>query len=169
MKREEQIRLLSSDLRQWNAWRESNPREKPFLNKANLASFDLRDANLVGSSLRDADLRGANLSGVDLSGADLSFSYLQGTNLTGAILDGSYLKAAKFDGGTKVLEKWISIRDLLTIGGKNANLSKRQDLKGINIQNSFFPGADFSFSCLQRERKSDVFGKGDDIGGLLIN
>jgi len=91
------------DMKDWNEWRKQNPKEKIFLEEANL-----KGANLEGAHLENAYLRGAHLERADLiltylEGADLFIAKMQGivsfgAHLENAGLNGAHLENAKFIG-----------------------------------------------------------------------
>jgi len=62
--RVQQIALLESSVRDWNAWRQANPAIRP-----DLAGADLSDGDLTGTG---ADMAFAHLFNVDLGHADLT-------------------------------------------------------------------------------------------------
>ncbi|MEO0421529.1 MAG: toll/interleukin-1 receptor domain-containing protein [Pseudomonadota bacterium] len=102
MKKEDQVKLLTSSVLEWNAWREANPDVFPELKQANLSGAHLDGANLDGAdlggaNLRGAYLRGANLREADLRGANLRGAYLGEANLTAANLAETDLEEAHLD------------------------------------------------------------------------
>ena len=99
--RVQQIALLESSVRDWNAWRQANPAIRPDLAGADLSDGDLTGADLADAVmyrvtmngvhlaravLRRADLRAARLRYVDLAhadltGADMAFAHLFNVDL----------------------------------------------------------------------------------------
>ena len=106
MTKQELIKLLKTDVKAFNEYRDESEFESIDLSEANLSGAYLRDANLIGADLRGAnlcdayligaylrcaDLRGANLNDVDLCDADLCVADLRGASLVGADLSGADL------------------------------------------------------------------------------
>jgi uncharacterized protein YjbI with pentapeptide repeats len=91
LSREEQVALLTSSVKRWNAWREVHPEIRPDLRGAartNLREADLRRANLSHANLTWVDLAGAHANWADLTGARLIGALLIDTSFVGATLDG---------------------------------------------------------------------------------
>jgi hypothetical protein len=98
MDREEALRLLRTDVREWNK-RKASGEPIPDLSGAKLRGVDLTGADLSGAVLRgvnlsEADLYCAVLSGAVLSGADLSRAFLFAARLGGSFLNTSDLNGA---------------------------------------------------------------------------
>ncbi len=137
----EHLAILKNGVKQWNEWREENPRVKPDLSEANFTKASLRGANLTKASLRGAnlsgaELRGANLSGTDLSGVNLDEAYLSLTNMSLANLFGANLSGASLNGAN------LSGTGL---GGANLN---RAHLLGAYLREVYLGGADVSGAAL---------------------
>ncbi len=103
MDKAEALRLLKTDLAQFNQWKREHPQER-----LDLSGVDLRGANLKG-----AQLGSLNLSGADLRGADLTDAALGGADLTGANLEGATLVGANLH---RIVWRDVNLRNA-RIGG----------------------------------------------------
>jgi uncharacterized protein YjbI with pentapeptide repeats len=122
----EHLKILTSGVAVWNAWRGNNPGVIPQLEMSNLSWAVLAKCNLRSARLTRSILNGANLSGADLSEAHLCEAYLVGTDLREANLSNTDLRDT----------------DFLTARLNRANLS------GANLSGSGLTSADFSNSTL---------------------
>ena len=84
MKKDELVKLLSSDVAEWNTWRRDNPDMV-----INLYGADLTEANLTEANLYEANLTRANLTEANLTEANLTEANLYGADLTEANLTGA--------------------------------------------------------------------------------
>lgn len=84
--KDEAIRLLKSDLAQFNKWKKENPQERLDLSGADLRGVNLKGAQLGQINLSEADLRDADLTDAALAQADLTGANLEGATLIGANL-----------------------------------------------------------------------------------
>jgi hypothetical protein len=104
------VEILRSGPRAWNAWRENNPSTVPALTgialrlserqmgPINGGPINLKSALLQGAFLRFATLSAADLEAADMSGADLTHARLDRANLSTANLTNARLDYADFSG-----------------------------------------------------------------------
>jgi len=91
------------DMKEWNEWRNQNPKEKIFLEGANLKGANLEGAHLENAHLRGVHFEGADLIFIHLEGADLFIAKMQKVvsfraHLEDALCNGAHLENAKFIG-----------------------------------------------------------------------
>ncbi len=125
---EEQLAILRSGVKQWNAWRRTH---------RDVLRPDLIEANLIGADLSGADLTRAYLVDADLSGSDLSKANLRRANLLEVNLTGADLSEADLTRAT--LEDAILFEADLA----DADLSEA-DLRGADLSGANLSGADLS-------------------------
>ena len=106
------VEILRSGPRAWNAWRENNPSTVPDLTGIALSlserqmgpinggPINLKSARLQGAMLRFATLSAADLEAADMSDADLVHARLDRANLSAANLSNALLDHADFAGAT---------------------------------------------------------------------
>ncbi|MEB2776384.1 pentapeptide repeat-containing protein [Algoriphagus sp. D3-2-R+10] len=83
---QKQLDLLKKNVKEWNSWREDNPKEEIDLKSADLFQMDLSGADLHNADLRRMNLREVNLTSANLKGAQLYRANMNGVNLTNANL-----------------------------------------------------------------------------------
>jgi hypothetical protein len=137
LKRQEELERLKSSVKEWNQWREENPKVEIDISEANLIRANLNRANLSGIDLIGANLNRANLNRADLSGTDLNRANLIGANLSGANLSGADLSGANLNRAN------LSGADLSGADLSGANLN-RANLSGANLSGADLSGADLS-------------------------
>jgi hypothetical protein len=115
------VERLETGVEAWNAWRASNPGERP----------DLREATLPGLNLKRFDLTFA-----DLDGANLHRSQLREANLADATLRGAYLRNASLPGAR-----------LMRARMRDANLTKAY-MRGADLTGAELVNVDFSRAVL---------------------
>ncbi len=135
--------LLTSDVRQWNEWREKHPNREVDLSEVNLRGTELSEANLSrvnfcsadlsGTVLRDANCREANFIWANLSEANLNHANLAGadfyrTNLFGAKLNRANCSQARF------VEAELSRANLSQADLTRADLSEANLNESVLIQ-----------------------------------
>jgi len=121
----------------WNAWRISNPAERPDLSGADLKGLELSGASLEGVNLSLAvlslsDLRSADLRAADLTSAELAMADLTGANLNLAYGSRADCRRADF-----------RMADLTMANFSEANFSD-SNLAGAVLTETDFSGADLS-------------------------
>jgi len=126
MANNEHLVILKSGKKEWNKWREENPKEKPDLCGANL-----KGANLGIAVLIKADLRGADLSRADLSRSSFHRADLRGANLSRAAFNQTELIEADLR-GANLREAYLIEADLSGAVLSKANFI-RADLRGASF------------------------------------
>jgi uncharacterized protein YjbI with pentapeptide repeats len=137
MANEEQLKLLKTNIDDWNKWRGQNQNRMVDLSNADLFEADLSGANLGGTN----HLNSANLSGANLCKANLSR-----TNLYKAHLRHAFLREARLV-GTNLMEAKLGEANLSEADLTRANLSGA-DLMGANLNGANFSKADLSGALL---------------------
>jgi uncharacterized protein YjbI with pentapeptide repeats len=159
--REELVRILKSNIKAFNNYRQETNNEPIDLSGADLTGTNLCRANLEKVTLKDAELnfaylhsailKNSNLSDLtvgraDMTETDLTDSILENTDLTNTILYGANMTRVKASGivleGSKVRETNFTEADLT-----NGNLSNL-DLNGVNFRKTILKGTDFTGSNL---------------------
>ncbi|AFY37592.1 pentapeptide repeat protein [[Leptolyngbya] sp. PCC 7376] len=188
---EEQLAILRCGAKDWNQWREDNPKLKIDLRRAQFSGAHLSGVNLSGVNLSGADLSGADLSGADLSGAKLSKvhlrqAYLYGTNLRrthlseaflfkadlsktnlyGAYLYGAYLYGANLY-GANLSKADLSEADLSEADLSEADLSEA-DLSGVSLSEADLSGVNLSGVNLSGVNLSGVNLSGVNLSGAKL-
>jgi hypothetical protein len=124
MANQKQLAILKSGVDCWNEWRESYPKVK-----VNLSKADLREANLSTADLHEANLKSANLNWANLSKADLSNADLYLAKLHEALLPDAYLKNTNF--------RWAN----LTKAELREAILWETDFHGANLKGANLTGA----------------------------
>jgi uncharacterized protein YjbI with pentapeptide repeats len=166
MANQEQLAWLKRGAREWNRWREKNPKIEIDISEAYLYSSDLSEADLS-----EADLSGANLSRADLSEADLSEADLSGANLSRAELSGAILYRADLSGadlsGADLGRADLGEADLSRADLSEADLNKtwlnKAWLSGADLSGADLVGADLSGAILYR---ADLYRA--DLSGAIL-
>ena len=159
--KEELVRILKSNIKNFNKYREETNFENLDLSGADLTGTNLcrarldnvilKDAELNFAYLHSADLKNSDLSDLtvgraDMTEADLTGATINGGDLTNTILYGANLTKVKAHNmvleGAKVREVNFTEADLT-----QANLSNL-DLNGVNFSNAILKGTDFTGSNL---------------------
>lgn len=159
--KEELIRILKSNIKSFNSYRDETHCERLDLSGADLTGTNLCRANLSNVVLKDAELNFAYLHSsilknsdlsdltvgrADMTETDLSNSNVSGADLTNTILYGANLTKANARNlvleGAKVREVNFTEADLSL-----ANLSNL-DLNGVNFDRAILKGTDFTSSNL---------------------
>ena len=137
MAKQGHLARLKLGAKQWNQWRENNPKETISLEGADLSGavlsgYNLSQMSLKGVNFAYADLSKATLIASDMSRANLSFCNLRGAKLIAANLSEANLSHS-------------NLRDanLLTTILNQANLSK-VDLRGHDMRGQDLRGANLS-------------------------
>ena len=113
------LKILKNGVKEWNAWRKSNPLTKP----------DLSETRLKGAKLWGINLHKANLSGANLKGATLLKSNLIETNFSDANLEDARLMISEM-WGTKFCRANLTGADL-----RMAEMGD-SDLTGVVLRNA---------------------------------
>jgi uncharacterized protein YjbI with pentapeptide repeats len=152
-----QLRLLRSNLSEWNSWRRENLSQQIDLNdtdfrNANLRGADLSDVNFSKANFRRAILSEANFRGADFSRAILREAVLLDTDLREAIFSGAILCETNLRGA--------DLRD--------ANLVDA-DLMLANFENAIVQNCNFGNGLgLSEAQKADLKQRGaifnDNLG-----
>ncbi len=129
------------DVREWNEWREENPKvdvilqgadldeanlQGAFLSNANLQGAKLWEANLQGAFFNEANLQGAELWMADLQGAKLYWANMQGAKLQFTNMQGADFTMAAVDGETVIDKCEIDKEtDFTSVGLDDARIDPR--------------------------------------------
>ena len=135
--------ILRQGVKEWNRWREENPRIQPDLSETDLSETDLSEADLSRANLSEADLIGAVIIKVNFTEAYLNGALLRGLNFFGVNLSGATLNRADFGGAD------LSGADL-----SRANLSGA-NLASVSTQMTNFSNATFTGACIDNWRYSE--------------
>lgn len=159
--KEELVRILKSNIKAFNKYRDDTNNESLDLSDADLTGTNLCRVNLENVILKNAELNfaylhSANLKNSDLSNltvgradmteTDLSDSKMDSTDLTNTILYGANLSRIK---GHHLILEGAKVREVNFSGADltNANLSN-VDLNGVNFEKATLIGTDFTGSNL---------------------
>jgi len=134
------------DMTEWNEWRKKNPKEKIFLEGANIAKARqvsgtqevFHMAYLKGAILNKAHLGGADLRGSRLQGAFLNYAHLEKAKLENAHLEGATLHAAHLE-GANLLAANLNGVDFM-FANLNGAILNSADLKGAQLFNAQLKG-----------------------------
>ncbi|MEW5819000.1 MAG: pentapeptide repeat-containing protein [Cyanobacteriota bacterium] len=167
--KEELVRILKSNIKSFNSYREETKLEQLDLTGADLTGTNLCRANLENVILKDAELnfaylhsailKNSNLSDLtvgraDMTETDLSNSIISGADLNNTILYGANMTSVIAHNlileGAKVREVNFANADLT-----NANLSNL-DLNGVNFKKAILNGTDFTSSNLSNALNLDT-------------
>lgn len=189
---QEQLAIIRTGSKAWNAWRRSHREAIINLEEAELAGTDLSGANLTGANLRRANLLEAYLDRTRLRRADLAGSYLVDARVTRAdlresILDGADLAESNFSEAdlTKAdLRKanlWETTFCGAVLDSANFELGKlsQANLGGVIARKAYFVEADLQGTFLEEAdlRESNFFEadlrrarlRGADLEGAFLN
>ena len=148
------VEILRSGPRAWNAWRENNPSTVPDLTGITLrlserqmgpingGPINLKSALLQGARLRFATLSAADLEAANMSAADFLHARLDRANLSAANLSNAQLDHADLSGAT------LTKVDLCGASLKHAILST------ADLQAADMSGADLMHARLDRANLS---------------
>jgi hypothetical protein len=92
----DQVERLKDGLKEWNEWRDENPKIRIDLSKANLKEATLWGANLSTANLEEADLRRTDLTRVNFREANLRRARLRGSYIQEVDLRRASLYEADF-------------------------------------------------------------------------
>lgn len=170
MTKKEEIELLKTDVKGWNAYKESmntkGLKSNPIYTGipkssvhyiANLDKANLSNANLTGADLTRVTLRDSNLTGADLTGADLEMAFLLNVTLTSANLTKAYLSEAIIT-DSKLIATNLTETNFTYAKIENSDLSQayllgtiflNTILKGCNFNKSILTDTIFAFTSLQ--------------------
>jgi len=155
MANEEQIALIRRSVEEWNAWRESHPREPIDLSEADFRGGSLYEANLCNADLRwatlvEADLGGADLRNADLQKADLFDANLGYARLAGARFSGSSMVRANF---SNTLIEDIDLSEVeLTAARLNEAKLVRVKLRAVDLDEAELNGASLASTDLRHSK-----------------
>lgn len=150
MANEEQLKLLKTSVRDWNAWIEKTSSE---LNRG--PSNEWHEIEKIEIDLREADLSGTDLNGVYLEGADL-----MGANLSKAKLQNAFMPKSRLVGvNLSEADARGAILGLCSLNVAN--------LQGTNLNKADLRGSDLHFSSLkgatlqEADLSETIFSKAD--------
>jgi uncharacterized protein YjbI with pentapeptide repeats len=147
MANQEQLERLLRSVKEWNQWREKNPRIKIDLRETNLSGANLSECGFFGNYI-GVDLSGANLSGANLSKANLSKANLSKANLSKAYLNGADLSGADLN-GAELSEVDLNGANLCLADLSDAYLSEA-DLSGANLSKALLREAHLCLANLSK-------------------
>ena len=169
------VEILRSGPRAWNAWRENNPSTVPDLTGITLrlserqmgpingGPINLKSALLQGAFLRFATLSAADLEAADMSAADLMHARFDRANLSAANLSNAQLDHADLSGatltkvdlcGASLQHAILSTADLQAADMSGADLMHarldRANLSAANLTDARLDYADFAGADLSK-------------------
>jgi uncharacterized protein YjbI with pentapeptide repeats len=150
--KEAAIKLLQTNVHQWNKVREQHPNWAPDLQGAHIGHVDLQNAHLEGSNLEGAYFNTANLKGANLHRANLQRAILASADLRDAYLYMANLREANL--------AYANLKNALLYDAdmKKARLFN-SELQGAKVNRVDLRGADLSYANLE----------GADVGGVKFD
>ncbi len=159
--REELVRILKSNLKAFNNYRQETNNEPIDLSGADLTGTNLCRANLENASLKDAELnfaylhssilRNADLTDLSVGRADMTEADLSGAKMTNADLANTILYGANMSkvNANNISLEGAKVRETNFTGANltNGNLSNL-DLNGVNFDRTIIKGVDFNSANL---------------------
>jgi hypothetical protein len=148
------LALLKQGVKDWNLWKEQNPRIRPNLKEADLRDVDLSGVNLSGADLMLANLTRSFFSDANLSHSNLTRAKLVETNLvradlrqadlTGVVVNGANLRDANLHAAI-LTNAHLGAASFVATDLSNADL-KLADLSYSRFIETNLEGADLT-SC----------------------